>query len=65
MINALGDIGGFVGPFVAGWIKDSTGGHALGLLAIAFGVLMTGVIAVVVGRGGKAEASPRQGALAG
>jgi ACS family tartrate transporter-like MFS transporter len=49
LINALGNIGGFVGPFVVGWIKQTTGSYALGLLAIAFGVLMTGIVALFVG----------------
>jgi nitrate/nitrite transporter NarK len=65
LINALGNIGGFVGPFVMGWIKEETGSYALGLLVIASGVLMTGIIAVIVGHDTKAERSPHQGALAG
>jgi len=53
LINALGNIGGFVGPFVVGWIKDRTGSYAPGLLVVAFGVLMTGIVALVFGRQGK------------
>jgi ACS family tartrate transporter-like MFS transporter len=35
MINSIGNLGGFVGPFVVGWIKQSSGGFggALGFLA--------------------------------
>ena len=35
MINSIGNLGGFVGPFVVGWIKDATGGFgaAMGFLA--------------------------------
>ncbi|GJD52902.1 Putative tartrate transporter [Methylobacterium crusticola] len=35
LINSVGNLGGFVGPFVVGWIKDATGGFgaALGFLA--------------------------------
>ncbi|MFE1598956.1 MFS transporter [Methylobacterium sp. ID0610] len=34
MINSIGNLGGFVGPFVVGWIRDVTGGFgaALGFL---------------------------------
>ena len=34
-INAIGNLGGYFGPFVVGWIKDQTGGFgaALGFLA--------------------------------
>ena len=28
-------MGGFVGPFLVGWIKDTTGSFMLGLLAMA------------------------------
>ena len=31
-INALGNLAGFVGPFLLGWIKDQTGSYALGML---------------------------------
>ncbi len=55
LINALGNIGGFVGPFVVGWIKDRTGGYTLALLAIAGGMLMTGIIALILGHDSKAE----------
>lgn len=50
LINALGNIGGFVGPFVVGWIKERTGSYAPGLLVIAFCVLMSGIVALIVGR---------------
>jgi hypothetical protein len=31
MINAVGNLGGYVGPFIVGWIKDSTGSFQAGL----------------------------------
>ncbi len=37
LINAVGNIGGFVGPFAIGWIKDATGDFTYGLLALAAG----------------------------
>jgi ACS family tartrate transporter-like MFS transporter len=44
LINALGNIGGFAGPYVTGWIKDATGSFTYGLLVLASGVLLTGII---------------------
>jgi len=35
MINAVGNLGGYVGPFVVGWIKDSTGSFQAGLYFLA------------------------------
>lgn len=46
LINAIGNIGGFAGPFLIGWIKDATGSFAGGLLVVAAGVLTTGIIAL-------------------
>ena len=55
LINALGNIGGFLGPFVVGWIKDRTGSYAPGLLVVAGCVLMTGIVALILGHDSKAE----------
>lgn len=55
LINSLGNIGGFAGPFLIGWIKDTTGSFTLGLLAAAGGVLMTGLIAWAIGHDSAAE----------
>jgi MFS transporter, ACS family, tartrate transporter len=34
-ITTIGSLGGFFGPFLIGWIKESTGSFILGLLAMA------------------------------
>jgi ACS family tartrate transporter-like MFS transporter len=49
LINALGNLGGFTGPFVIGWIKTATGSYSWGLVTLACGVLSTGVIAMLIG----------------
>ena len=45
-INAIGNLGGFVGPFAIGWIKNETGSYALTTLPlIAFGLMaVTGTL---------------------
>jgi MFS family permease len=55
LINALGNIGGFAGPFAIGWIREATGSFTWGLLAVAAGVLMTGIVAVWIGHDSAAE----------
>ena len=35
MINSIGNLAGFAGPYAMGWIKDSTGTYAGGLLSLA------------------------------
>ncbi len=37
MINAVGNLGGFLGPYMMGAIKDATGSFPIGLLSIAMG----------------------------
>ena len=32
LINSIGNLGGFVGPYAIGWIKDATGATTLGLV---------------------------------
>ncbi len=59
LINALGNVGGFAGPFLMGWIKDATGSFTWGLLAVAGSVLLTGVIAVLIGHDSSAEHGDR------
>ena len=49
LINAIGNVGGFAGPFVIGWIKDVTGSFSGGLVFVAGGALLTGAIALLIG----------------
>jgi ACS family tartrate transporter-like MFS transporter len=55
LINALGNVGGFAGPFMIGWIKDATGSYTWGLMAVAGSVLSTGIIAVLLRHDAGAE----------
>jgi ACS family tartrate transporter-like MFS transporter len=50
VINSIGNLAGFAGPFAMGWIKDHTGSYAGGLLLLAaLGLIAMGV-ALVLGR---------------
>jgi ACS family tartrate transporter-like MFS transporter len=35
LVNSIGNLGGFVGPYLVGWIRDATGGFTAGLLTLA------------------------------
>jgi ACS family tartrate transporter-like MFS transporter len=50
MINSLGNLGGFVGPFVMGWLRQSTGAYTSGLFAVAAFLLLGAVVAWWQGR---------------
>ena len=45
LVNSIGNLGGYVGPFVVGWIKDSTGSFEAGLYFLAACALASGIIA--------------------
>ncbi len=61
LINAIGGLGGFVGPYLIGWIKDATGQFSLALLAIAGFMVAAGLLALVLGRSGTVpEAVPAE-----
>jgi ACS family tartrate transporter-like MFS transporter len=46
LVNSVGNVGGFIGPIIVGWIRDATGGFTAGLLTLA-GVLVLGAAVVL------------------
>lgn len=65
LINALGNLGGFFGPYVFGLIKDATGGSfTVGLLAIAMGPIVSALIVVKLGHDRRLEHIPGREAVA-
>lgn len=53
-INATGSLGGLVGPYAVGWLKDATGSFTAGLLGmgcmLCLATLLTGVLGLVAQR---------------
>ena len=49
MINSLGNLGGWFGPWVYGLVKDATGSTDLALLCLAAGPIISAVVLVLVG----------------
>jgi MFS family permease len=49
LINAVGGLAGFLGPFAVGAIKDATGSYSWGMVAIASCALVAAVIVVALG----------------
>jgi ACS family tartrate transporter-like MFS transporter len=47
MINSIGNLGGFVGPFVVGWIKDATGGFGAALCFLAACAVVSALLAFI------------------
>jgi ACS family tartrate transporter-like MFS transporter len=55
LINSIGNLGGFGGPYAIGWIKDATGETTLGLVALAACLIMAGVVTFLMGHDSKIE----------
>ncbi len=49
-INSIGNLGGYVGPFIVGWIKDSTKSFEMALYFLAACALLSAVIAALATR---------------
>jgi len=49
LINSVGNLGGFAGPYIMGWVKDATGSFKTGLYVLAgFGIAAAVVTLMIV-----------------
>jgi ACS family tartrate transporter-like MFS transporter len=47
LINSIGNLAGFGGPYLVGWIKDTTGSTTIGLLVLAVMPLLAACLALL------------------
>jgi MFS transporter, ACS family, tartrate transporter len=58
VINSIGNLAGFAGPFAMGWIKDHTGSYTGGLLLLAgLGIIAMGIV-LTLGHDDSLERAP-------
>jgi MFS transporter, ACS family, tartrate transporter len=55
LINSVGNLGGFLGPYAMGVIRDATGSFPLGLLVIAMGSVVAGLVVLFIGHDRRLE----------
>jgi D-galactonate transporter len=55
LINSIGNLAGFGGPYLIGWVKESTGSTSTGLLVLALLPLAAGLLAFLGGHETKTE----------
>ncbi len=48
LINSIGNLGGFFGPTMIGWLKDKTGSFTAGMFGVAGILALAGAIALVL-----------------
>jgi nitrate/nitrite transporter NarK len=58
LINSIGNLAGFAGPYAMGWIKDSTGSYAGGLLALSAAGLVSMIVVLALGHDHQLERVP-------
>jgi MFS family permease len=62
LINAVGNLGGFLGPYMFGLIKDATGGsNMVALLALAVAPVVSAVVVILLGHDRRLENVPAKG----
>ena len=48
LINSVGNLGGFAGPYIMGWLKDTTGDYRIGLRILALVMFLGGALALTI-----------------
>jgi MFS transporter, ACS family, tartrate transporter len=62
-INSIGNLGGFVGPAMIGWIKDLTGSFQGGLFFVAALLVLSAILTLVLARSQRTSAASAANAL--
>jgi ACS family tartrate transporter-like MFS transporter len=58
VVNSIGNLGGFIGPYLIGAIKEATGSYASSMIVIAIGLMISAVMLFLLGRKLAAQAIP-------
>ena len=58
MINSIGNLGGFLGPWMFGLVKDASGSDALGLLTLGVAPIISSLMVVLAGHDRRMERIP-------
>ncbi|WP_426128980.1 MFS transporter [Pseudomonas sp. DWP1b1] len=48
LINSIGTLGGFLGPWIMGWLKEETGNFTAGLAVLAGCLFIAGLLAIIL-----------------
>jgi ACS family tartrate transporter-like MFS transporter len=62
LINSLGNLGGFVGPLMMGYLVNRTHSFTAGLLYLVGSLCLSGILMLAVGAGRRALPQPSEGA---
>jgi ACS family tartrate transporter-like MFS transporter len=59
-INSIGNLGGFAGPAIIGWIKDTTGSFLGGLYFVSGLLVLSAVLTLLLSRSQRVPATDTQ-----
>ena len=58
VVNSIGNLAGFAGPYAMGWVKDQTGSYTGGLLLVAGTAALATIIVLALGHDRRLEHPP-------
>jgi MFS family permease len=58
LINSIGNLGGFLGPYIFGLVKDASGSFTIALLVIALAPVLNAIIVLSLGHDRRLESFP-------
>jgi MFS transporter, ACS family, tartrate transporter len=58
-VNSIGNLGGFAGPYLIGWIKETTGSFEGGLIAVSAMLVLSAILILFQPKAHNAPQSPR------
>jgi ACS family tartrate transporter-like MFS transporter len=50
LVNSFSNLGGFFGPYLMGWARQTTGNYTLGMMVLAGMLVLAGFSVIVIGR---------------
>ncbi len=60
LINSVGNLGGFVGPFVLGYVENQTRSYVPGLAYLCVSMMISATIILMLGLGGRAPGTAKK-----
>ncbi len=60
LINSIGNLGGFVGPFVLGYVETQTHSYVPGLAYLCVSMMISATIILTLGLGSRGTSSAKQ-----
>lgn len=58
LINAIGNLGGFAGPYIVGWVRDHTNSGFAGFFVLSVFLLITATISLLLGSDQRTASAP-------